>query len=91
MCNIYGFSHLKEQVHYFEFNISVSIFLFFISVYQYSYLYNVFLQSELEKRHAEEIRKHQMKENQLKEALKDSTSEKVTPKSIFLSVIVVFD
>jgi hypothetical protein len=32
---------------------------------------------ELEKRHAEEIRKHQFKENQMKEAFKTATSEKV--------------
>lgn len=36
-----------------------------------------FLQMELEKRHAEEIRKYQFKENQLKENLKKATSEKV--------------
>lgn len=32
---------------------------------------------ELEKRHAEEIRKYQFKENQLKENLKKATSEMV--------------
>ena len=83
-----GFLTKKNRYIILNFHISVSVeqcfflFVFHLSL-SVSYLYNVFLQSELEKRHAEEIRKHQIKENQLKEALKNSTSEKVSPRSIF--------
>ena len=57
-----------------------SVFCLFVSHLSLSVFLFIFRQSELEKRHAEEIRKHQIKENQLKEALKNSTSEKVTPR-----------